>query len=375
MFLELFFDLVFVFALAQLSVTLLERLSWSHLFKTLVLLLALWWIWTRITAITETLDPRHPLIQLLVIATMLGTLVMAAAAPEAFGKRGLVFAGGYVAIQIGSHLACVLMTRGHDAEQHFFMRAGFWFGVSAVPWIAGAFVPGWARLVLWTLAAIIDYGAATLHWPTPRMGRTPVAELPISGTHLAERYQGFFIIALGELVLVTGLTLANTDFEAASIAAVVCAFAIEVLMWRIYFHRAGALLGEAVTAVPDAFRVAIPAIYAHLIMVAGIVAISVGKELVIGHPLEHTQPAWIAVLFGGPALFLIGRAIFEYAVFNRVSRSRAIGVLVLAAISPAMIHLPPLAVGLAPAFVLAAVAISDTASTVGRPPEPPSPPR
>jgi low temperature requirement protein LtrA len=376
MFLELFFDLVFVFALAQLSVTLLERLSWSHLFKTLVLLLALFWVWTRIAAATEVLDPRHPLMQLLVIATMFGTLVMAAAAPEAFGKRGLVFAGGYVAIQIGGHVAFVLMLRGHDAQQHLFTRALFWFGVSAVPWIAGAFAHGWARVALWTLAAVIDYTVATLRWPTPWLGRTRVAELPLSGPHLAERYQQFFIIALGELVLVTGLTFARTDFKAENIAAAMCAFACEALIWRIYFHRAGGLLGEAVTAAPDPFRVAVPALFSHLIMIAGIVAFSVEKKLVIAHPFGHTQPAWISVLFGGPALFLIGRAIFEYAVFNRVSRNRVIGVLVLAAISPAMIVLPPLAVCIAADLVLAAVAISDAIHTpVGRPPEPPSPPR
>jgi low temperature requirement protein LtrA len=373
-FLELFFDLVYVFALAQLSATLSERLSWNEAFKTLVLLLALWWVWTRVAATTEMFDPRRPLIQLLIIAAMFGTLVMGAAAPEAFGKRGVFFVAAYVAVQIGCHVACVLMLRGHQA-QHTFMRTLFWFGVSTPAWIAGAFAQGWPRAALWLLAAVIEIGAAVVGWPTPLLGRTRGTELPITGKHLAERYQQFFIIALGELVLVTGLTFASSSFRAPNFAATAMAFTIEALIWRIYVHRSGGLLAEAVKAAPDPFRVATPAAGGHLIMVASLVVIAVGKKIHIAHPLEHTPPAATAVLLGGPALFLIGRALLQYAVFNRVSRNRVIGVLALAAVSPAVIHLPPLAAGAAPTLVLAAIAVSDAADTRGRPADPPSPPR
>jgi low temperature requirement protein LtrA len=373
-FLELFFDLVYVFALAQLSQTLLERLSWSHAVQTLVLLLALWWVWIRTVAATDLFDPRRPEIQLLVLAIMFGTLVMAAAGPEALGERGLYFAGTYVAIQVGGHVAAALMLRGHEA-QRYIVRNLFWFGMSAPPWIAGALVSGWARVALWMLAVGVDYAGPALRWLTPRLGRLRLAELPISGAHLAERYQQFFIIALGELVLVTGLTFARSGFQADHMAGVVIAFATEALMWRIYIHRAGGVLPEAIAAAPDPIRVVRSANYSHLVMVAGIVAIAVGKELVIGHPLEHTQLAWIAVIFSGPVLFMAGRSMFEHTVFDRVSRRKLIAILVLAAISPAMILVPPLVVGLAPTLVLAAVVLSDAISTSGRPPEPPSPPR
>ncbi|MET8312064.1 low temperature requirement protein A, partial [Micromonospora sp. NPDC005173] len=92
------------------------------------------------------------------------------------------------------------------------------------------------------------------------------------------------------------------------------------------------------------------------------------------HPFGHTPPAWVAVILGGPALFLAGRAIFEYAVFGRVSRDRVAGVLVLAAVSPATIFLPPVLVAAAAALVLAGIAVSDAARARRRPPEPPSPP-
>ncbi|PWU51356.1 low temperature requirement protein A [Micromonospora globispora] len=372
-YLELFFDLVFVFALARLSQGLLDQLTWSDAFQTLVLLLALWTVWTHTAGLTERLNPHQPLIELLVIATMFGTLLMAAAAPEAFGEHGLVFAGLYVATQIGRSAAAVLLLRGHEARGAF-ARPLFWNCVSAVPWIAGAVAHDTARAVLWALAVTVEYGALIFGFPTPRLGRARAAEFAISAPHLAERYRQLFIIALGELILVTGFTFSRGRFEPDRIAAVVVAFTTTALLWRIYIHRAGRLLAEAIAAAPDPFRAVIPANYANLLMVAGIVAIAVGDELVIDHPLGHTPPAWITVILGGPALFLAGRGMFEYTVFGRISRSRPIGVLVLAAISPAAFYLPPLLVAIAPALVLAGIAISDAARARGRPPEPPSPP-
>jgi low temperature requirement protein LtrA len=126
---------------------------------------------------------------------------------------------------------------------------------------------------------------------------------------------------------------------------------------------------------PNRVRLGLSVAYAHLIMVAGIVVIAVGDELVIEHPLGHTQPAWTVVILGGPALFLAGRAIFEYAIFARVSPNRPIGLLMLAAISLATPFLPPLLIAAAATLVLAAIAVIDAARARGHPPEPPSPPR
>ncbi|MBM0256457.1 low temperature requirement protein A [Micromonospora sp. 4G55] len=125
---------------------------------------------------------------------------------------------------------------------------------------------------------------------------------------------------------------------------------------------------------PDPARRARSAFHTHLVMVAGIVFTAVGVELVITHPLGHGQPAWVAVMPGGPALFLAGRAAFEYTVFARVSPSRPIGLLALAALTPAMLHVPLLLSSVAATAVLAGVAISDAARARRHPPEPPLPP-
>jgi low temperature requirement protein LtrA len=372
-FLELFFDLVFVFALFQLSQGLLERLTWSGAFQTVVLLLAVWWVWGNTAGLGNRFDPAQPAIQALVIGCMFGSFLLAVVAPEAFGPRGLVFAGAYVAVQVGRSLVLVLVSRGHE-RQRFELRSLFWFGVTAPAWLAGALTHGWARGVLWAVAVAVDSAGPKLGLPTPGLPSARPAEFSFLSEFVAERLRQFFIIALGELIVVSGLAFASGGLVADRTAAVVVAFVTTVLLWRVYIYRAGGVLGAAVAAAPDPLRVVNSVLYAHAVMVAGVVAISVGDELVIRHPSGHTPPTWIAVMLGGPALFLAGRAILEYAVFERVSRDRVIGVLVLAAIGPAMILVPPFIVATAAAVVLAGVAAADAARARRRPDEPPSPP-
>jgi low temperature requirement protein LtrA len=373
-FLELFFDLVFVFALFRLSQGLLERLTWSGAFQTVVLLLAVWWVWGNTAGLANRFDPAQPAIQVLVIGCMFGTFLLAVVAPEAFGPRGPVFAGAYVTVQLGRSLVLVLATRGHE-RQRFELRTLFWFGVSALLWLAGALAHGWARGVLWAVAVAVDSVAPRLGLPTPGLPRARPAEFSFLSEFVAERLRQFFIIALGELILVSGLAFASGGFAADRTAAVVVAFVTTVLLWRVYIYRAGEVLGAAVAAAPDALRVVNSVLYAHAVMVAGVVAISVGDELVIKHSSGHIQAAWLAAVLGGPALFLAGRAILEYAVFARVSRDRVVGVLALAVISPAMILVPPLIVAAVVAVVLAGVAANDAARARRRRlDEPPSPP-
>jgi low temperature requirement protein LtrA len=371
-FLDLFFDLAFIFALFQFSHGLLAHLDWSDAFKTAVLMVAVWLVWNHTAGIGDRYDTRRPAIQLLVIGSMFGAFVLATAVPAAFGTRGLVFAGTYVAVQVGRCLFFTAATRGDKRRPE--IRRLFCFGVSALPWLAGAAAHGWAREVLWALAVTVDYMAPRFGWPAPGIGRAGAEELGIAGEFLAERQRQFFIIALGELILITGLTVTSGGFGAGHTAAAVVEFATTVLLWRVYIYRAGEVLGAAVAAAPDPFRVALSALFGHPVMVAGLLVISVGDELVISHPAGPIRSAWIAVIIGGPTLFLAGRAIFEYAVFSRVSPEHVIGVLVLAAISPAMILAPPLLAALAAAIVLAGVAIADAASARRYPDDPPSTP-
>ncbi|WP_406040150.1 low temperature requirement protein A [Micromonospora sp. NBC_00898] len=369
-FLELFFDLAFVFALTQLSHRLIDDLSWSGAFQTLVLLLAAWWVWSATAMITDRLNPQQPAIQALVIATMVGSLVMAVAVPDAFGDTGLIFAGAYVAIQVGRGATLLVILREHELRLTA-VRVVVWSLVSAAPWIIGAVAEDAARGALWALAVAVDYTAGLLRYPTPGLGRSPEWQGTVAGEHLAERYRQVFIIALGEDILVTGLALSSRGFAADRTMAFLVSIATTVLLWRVYLHRAGESLADAIAAAPNPKRLARSALMAHLLMVAGIVVTAVGDELLVAHPFGHTQPSSIAVILGGPALFVLGRVAFEYAVFRHVSPDRPLGLLVLAALAPATLLGPPLLAALAATAVLAGIAVADVVRDWERQPAPP----
>ena len=134
-----------------------------------------------------------------------------------------------------------------------------------------------------------------------------------------------------------------------------------MLLWRLYTYRASELLPAAIAATADPGHLVRRVLAAHLIMVVGIMAISAGIELVIEQPVGRTKPEWLTYILGGPALFIIGRAAFEQAVFAHISWHRVIGLVVLIAPAPVMVFVPPLAVAATAATVLAGIAIADVA--------------
>ncbi|MCO1595348.1 low temperature requirement protein A [Micromonospora sp. RHAY321] len=371
--LELFLDLVFVAALALTSRTLAQRLDWVGAFQAVLLLMAIWWVWSATALATDLYRKQRPPIFVTTLWVMLGTILLAGSLPGAFAEHALLFASAYVAIQVGRGIFLVAALRGRRAAQLPARRFIFWFVVSAVPWLAGGLVAGPARGLLWAAALAVDYGSAWLRYPTPRVGRLPMPQYAVAADHLAERYQQFFTLALGDLILVTTLAFADNEVTPIRTAALLVGFAATVLLWQIYVHRAGALLEAAIEASRDPGGFVRSAPYTHLLMVAGVVATAAGFEVVILHPTEQTPPWLAAVILGGPALFLVGRARFEYEVFSRVSPSRVVALLVLVLAGPALVLTPALVAGLAAALVLAGVAVSDGIRAYGNPPEPPAP--
>ena len=250
--LELFFDLVFIFALNRVSHRLVEDLTERRVVlveagETLLLLLAFLVLWLVTAWVTDLYDPQRPQLQLLVYTAMLGALIMAVAVPPAFGDRSLAFAGAYVAVHIVRGLVIVPALRGHEAQRR---AAGvfLWFAISAVPWIAGAIVSGPARGLLWTLALAIDCAALLLFYPTP-WTRPAQRQWPVLAEYLSERYRQFFIIALGELILTTGSAYSDTSFRQGGAAvAFAVSFITTVLLFRVYLFKAGQLLPEAIRA-------------------------------------------------------------------------------------------------------------------------------
>ncbi|MEU7973535.1 low temperature requirement protein A [Micromonospora sp. NPDC049089] len=379
-FLELFLDLVFVFALTRISARLItdftdgQRGVYAGLGQALLLFLALWAVWSVTVWSTSWLDPDTPIVQAVIIMTLVGSMTMAVAVPDGFGARASLFAITLVTLQIGRVVFFRVVGHGRPDPQQS-IRILFWFGVSAPFWVVGGLVDdGRARGALWTLAVLIDYTGLFLGWPTPRLGARRLGVQTIAAEHLAERYQQFLLIALGEAIFVIGLAFSGSEFHTDQTGGFVLALASTVLLWRIYFHVAGGMLGTAVDRSRNPARLATDMAFAHLTMIAGIVLTGVGFELFITEPRGHLPPTWLIAILGGPALFLAGRSTLEYQVFGRVSRSRIAGLLTLGLLTAAAPHLRPVTAGAVAAVVLLGIVAADTRRSRRQPPETPTPP-
>ncbi|MFD6696249.1 low temperature requirement protein A [Micromonospora aurantiaca (nom. illeg.)] len=377
-FLELFFDLVYVFALTRISARAFEDLvleggqtGWSAVTgggKTLLLLLALWAVWQGTAWTTSRYDPHHLWLQVIVITALISAMVMGMAIPRAFSHSGLIFATAYVVAQV-SRPAILVLVLHKQQYRRLKLRMLITFCATGVLWLAGALLPGSARVVLWTTALLLEYLAARFGWPLPGLGRSTVSRWDIHGEHLAERYQQIFLVALGETILLAGLSFTRSSTSPGMVVAFAVALATSVLLWRIYVQRAGQILGEAVTRAAHPATIGRSAADTHLVMVIGVVATAIGYELVIEHPAGHNELPWMAVVLGGPAVFLAGRARFEYEVFGRVSPSRLVGIAALLLPVPLLVRLAPLVAAILAAVVLTAVAVADARRAWGRPPE------
>jgi low temperature requirement protein LtrA len=355
---ELFLDVVYVYVLTRLTAVLAEDLSWRGAYRELMLFLAMWWIWYRLAWTTNRFDAAQPAIQLMIIYSMLGSLFLAVAVARAFTDWGLIFASTYVAIGVVRYLWLLLIGRD-PAERKISGCVLFWALLSAGPWLMGGFEHGWPRVAWWSLALFLDYLGGILDFPAPTLGRAGRRWHKVAESHLADRYRQFLIISLGEMALVIGGEYRQYGFQEFHTIAVLASFAVMVLLWQIYFFRAGAVLRDAIAAAAAPMSLGELAWYSHLVMVAGIVLNTAGSRLVIVDPLRATHPAQVLVILGGPAVFLLGRGLLDYATFSHISWTRPSGVIALAAVVPAALQLPILATAGLAAVVLAGVAIGN----------------
>src|SRR5919112_1286165 len=327
--LELFFDLVYVFAITQLSHLLLDHLTVEGVLETLFLLLAVWWAWIYTTWVTNWFDPDRLPVRLMLVALMLASLVMSVAIPDAFEERGLMFALAYVAIQVGRTVFVVIaldksLGRSDPLSRNF-QRIFFWLVASGVLWIIGSLLEGEARYVLWGLALAVEYAGPVVGVYTPGLGRSTTEVWTVEGGHAAERCQLFVILALGESILVTGTTFGEIETSVVTVAAFVVAFLGSAALWWIYFARAAETAREVFASSEDPGRIARSAYtYFHLPMIAGIIAVAAADELVVAHPYYLGTPASIALTLGGTAVFVAGHAIFKWTVFGELSFPRLV---------------------------------------------------
>ncbi|WP_092949375.1 low temperature requirement protein A [Roseateles sp. YR242] len=341
-FAELFFDLVFVFAVTQLSHRLIGHFSLAGVAQTLFLMLAVWWVWVFTSWVTNWLDPDLTPVRACLFLFMLLGLMMSGAIPDAFDDRALMFAGSYTAIQVGRTVFFLWAARGgHASLVRNFQRMLVWLATSAVLWWCGALEETW-RLPCWVAALSLEYVAPSLGFAVPGLGRSATSDWNVSGGHLAERCALFVIIALGESLLVTGATFSAHAITAASALAFVVAFAGSLALWWLYFDTTNEFATGRIAHSQDPGRLArLSYTYLHLLIVAGIIVNAAGDEFVLAHPLGHTSLQTAVCVLGGFGLYILGVGLFKWSVMGRWPWSHAVAIGSLAVASPWVQAWPP----------------------------------
>ena len=366
--LELFFDLVFVFAITQVSHLLLDDLSWNGVGHAVLALLVVWWAWNYTTWVTNELDPDSVAVRLLLIGLMLASLLMAVAIPQAFAERGLLFAGSYVAIQVGRHTFLTFVTaERRTIERERAGRILTWFVVAGVFWIAGGLADGEQRWALWLVALAIDYAAPLALFWIPRRQHLASSTWQVETAHFAERFQLFVIIALGETIVLTGSTTAGLELDTGRIVAFGLAFLSTAALWWLYFdyvariaERRLELAADRTTLARDAFT------YLHAAIVAGVILSAVGDELVIAHPGDVLPGTEVATVVAGPALYLLAHVALRLRMTGTISVKRLSGALACGAVGGIGTFAPALVVSALLVAVLVAVIAAEQLAAARR---------
>ncbi|MQA86923.1 MAG: low temperature requirement protein A [Streptosporangiales bacterium] len=331
-FAELFFDLVFVFAITQVSALLHEDHSWAGVGRALVLFVPIYWAWVGTTIHANTHDIDNPLDRLGVFALALCGLFMALAVPAAYEERGLLFGAAYFAVRI---VLAALVFRGPRIVLNPF---GVALCVTGPLLLAGGFLDGTARLALWVTAAFVDLA-------TPRLTRRRLTHIHFDSAHMPERFGLFVIIALGESIVATGVPASSAArLDAGVVATVAAAFVLACALWWVYFHFAASAIRHGLTIASvqtDIVRHVLS--YGHLGFIGAIIAVAVGLAEAVAHPADPLGAAVASLLFGGCALYLATFGYTRWRMFRQLSTTRFGAAAVVLALLPVALYIPALA--------------------------------
>ncbi|QSE80559.1 low temperature requirement protein A [Rhodococcus koreensis] len=356
--LELFFDLVFVLAIGQLTHHLVDHLTWHGAAEALVALVAVCGVWAFTTFEVTLLDIERTATRAVTVTVMGLGLFMNAGIGHAFDESPWLFVVPMLLALIGPTIYAAATAPTPSLRLHF-LHVLIWFAVSAPFWVAGAALdPEW-RLWLWAVAALVDLVGTWSAHPLPG-GRTQTQQLPFDAEHMLERMRLFLIILLGETVLTLGRVIAAHHSDALTLALAAGCFVALVCLWAVYFGRAEQLVESHIAATGNPIRsvhIGINVIYG---VVTGLVMFAAGSELVLAHAGDDRAGVGGVLMLAGPAIYLLSHAIYFRLTTHTGWVLRAVGAAVLGSASAAAYWLPSYAVVLALVLILLAVAVTLT---------------
>ena len=336
--LELFFDLVFVFALTQVTAFLADEPTFASMGRALLVLAPVWWAWSGYAWLTSTVDPEQALPPLVMFGARAAMFGVALAVPGAFGDEGVVFGLAYVAVRLLHAALFWVAARGDRAlaRNVLFLVASIVPGGGLVLLAAVAF-EGTTRDLLWLAAVLLDYGIVVLG--------SDVGSWRVHAEHFAERFGLVVIIALGESIVAIGVGAQDLAIDALEVGTALVGIAIVCLLWWAYFDLAALEAERRFRAAAGRRQLLIARdAYAllHLPMVAGIVLFALGVKKVLEHPDDPLKAMPAVALCGGLALYALAHAAFRLRVTGGLAPARVAGALACAAMVPVAASAPSL---------------------------------
>jgi low temperature requirement protein LtrA len=335
--LELFFDLVFVFALTQVAVLLADEPTWGGVLRGMLVLAALWWAWSTYAWLTSATDVDEGGVRLVMLASMGAMFGVALAVPGAFGDDAVLFGVAYLIVRILHLVLSATVVRDDRDRLGALLRFAPTAILGASLLVLAGFLDGNDRIAVWVVALAIDY-----------LGPVVVGVGQgwyVAPEHFAERHGLIILIALGESIIAIG---AGAGFELGTGVIVAAALGIVVVsaLWWLYFDVAAIFARRRLLQAQglELHRLALHSYsYLHLPMVAGIVLFAFGLKTTLGHVDDALDTVPAGGLCGGAALYLLGQIAFLFRTTGRVFRRRTIGAVVLLALIPAAVAIPALA--------------------------------
>ncbi|MGW8365297.1 low temperature requirement protein A [Streptomyces wedmorensis] len=338
--LELFFDLVFVFAIGQLAEHLHAELSWRGAAETTVMLVAVLSTWALTSFDATFLDVGRPLTRRLVLVVMALGLFMNAQIPHAFAERPWAFVVPLVAILVLTDVTAAV-TAPTAVLRHHYRRVTVWAAASVPLWLVGATAEHGPRLAWWAAAAAVDMTGVWLAHPLPRDVLSS-RNLVFDAEHMVERIRLFIILQLGETVLTIGTAISAAPVDAATVTTGLGVFVALVCLCGSYFRGGEDILARHVATTADPLLPVRHAVSGQYSTLAGLVALAVGAELAISHPTGHGSAEVGILLFGGPVLYVITQAWWYYMSTRQAWGARLLACLACAVAGVAAVWLPPL---------------------------------